>query len=187
MIPVNIAQVIKEAISDDRLDLHVALPGRIQKVNSDKSLDVVICVKRLIPKQGGFTEEEYPVLKGIKLAVWRTKKCFIWAPPEKGDEGLVVFVESSISQWFAEGTIEIPEDPGRHTLSNGIFIPCLTTDSETSALSPQKNGLVVGYKDGAYVAVENDGTITAENNAGDFTLKASGQFSVNGGNLTVDP
>lgn len=202
----ELAQIIRDAIADDRIDLHTGLPGVIQDYDSEaKTATVVLALDSLVLDLNDvFVADSYPVLMNVPVWQYRTKKCFIYLPIEAGDTGFVHFAEGNMGQWLAEGEAGMPDENGRHTLTSGVFVPGLCVDSVCSDFTPPSEGLVLGYVDGGFVSVQEDGGIVAENadcsvsvkaggevevlnGSGNFKLEASGVFSANSPNLTVDP
>jgi hypothetical protein len=181
----ELATVIEGAIDDDRIDLHTALPGRVVRLVGNK-VDIEV-LDRFVPDgRRGMVAESIGVLAGVKVWSLRTRKFFVRIPIAKGDEGLVIFTEAPIGAWLAGGG-SVPEDAGRHTLAGAVFLPGLVIDSVDDALVPQTDGALFGAVNGAYVSVQEDGTIEMQNAAGSVELAPTGQCAINGSNFTVDP
>lgn len=187
MITPELSQVIEEAIQNELLDVHVSLPGTVQSYDeSTKTATIELNIAKLLEDPvGAMISEELPVLQNVPVVFPRTKKAYCYMPIEPGDTGDVIFSETSIGQWRSLGKNCISEEFDRHTLSGGKFYPGLVDDATAEAFTPPP-GVSIGYVNGAFVAVEEDGRTIQQNALGFAELKADGQFNVND-NFTVDP
>jgi hypothetical protein len=181
------AEVIEEAIESKLLDVHTSLPGVVQSYNSTtQTADIELQIRRTLEDENGeLTFEDLPVLQNVRVRFSRSSTYFVAFPLVPGDTGDVFFSEAPTGQWRAVSGVAYPDDVGRHTLSGAVFYPGNSKDSDplTDSLT---EGLKAGVIGGAHVLIKTDGTVKAANAAGDFQIKASGQFDANG-NFTVDP
>jgi hypothetical protein len=185
------ATLIEAGAEDALLDVHTMRPAIVDKVykTGSKTTHVDLRIgKRMVENgRGVVVPEALPIL--IKRPVWRfcSGGFIVYMPVNKGDLGYIVCMEDSIGQFLEGGAAEEPDHVKRFDLSNTVFIPGFKRNADESGFTPQKDGLVIGYEGGVYVAIESNGTITAENSAGSFELAPTGRFSANGTNFTVDP
>lgn len=187
MITPETAEIIKAAIDDDRIDLHTALPGKVQAVYPavagvrDLGVDVVLEVKRALPKADGtYTTEDLPVLKNIPVAFPGSNDFMLAFALAKDDQGMVLFNETSIDQWRSKGSNTSPGDIGRHTLTGGVFYPGLKSvlNALTDVLT---DGLLLGKKTGYQVRVNSTGAEVTTGGApasiGGFVAMATGLYN----------
>ncbi len=177
------AEVISDAIESALIDVHVSLPGRVEKYDATtQTANVQLQVKRTLPKgDGSYATEDLPVLQNIPVAFPRTNNAILTFPISTGDYGLVVFSEMSIDQWRSKGENTSPGDVGRHTLSGGVFQPGLMPISETVTTDDLSSDVVLGFVDGVQLRAKSGGTIDAVDggvvpggqSAEDFVVMAS--------------
>ena len=123
--PPTMAEVIKEAIRAALLDLHVAIPARVDTYDKDKQKANIKPLLRKKYKSDGM-EIELPVIPGVPVQHPSANggKAFIHLPIKKGDLGTAIFCDRSIDRWLAgKGEIITPDDPRHHDLSDAVFIP----------------------------------------------------------------
>lgn len=124
----TLAEVIDKAIRAKLLDLHTALPARIEKyyINEQKA-DIKPLLSRKYKNNGiNKITVEIPIIPGVPVHHLSSndRKSYIHLPIKKGDLGMAVFCERSIDKWLSgEGQIVSPDDPRHHSLSDAFFIP----------------------------------------------------------------
>lgn len=159
------ADIISEAMASMLIDVHVALPGKVESYDPlTQTASIELGLKRTLPKDDGtYTTEKMPVLANVPVAFSRASGMAITLPVEPGDTGLVVFCEQSIDQWRALGSVSSPGEIGRHTLSGGVFFPGLAPTINILIPPPDSANLVFGTilpaPVGAQVHVTPAGTI----------------------------
>jgi hypothetical protein len=119
---VSLEDVIIAAIDDRLLDVHTALPGRVQKYNqSRQSVDVVLQVHRQIPTaDGSYVAQAYAVVPDVPVCFPSAGGMIFTMPVQKDDYCLVIFSEASIAAWRQRGEPGDPGDPARHHLSGAV-------------------------------------------------------------------
>lgn len=138
------AEVIQEAIRAELLDLHVALPARVEKYDKNTQKANVKPLLRKRYKSDGM-EIEMPIIPGVPVQHPSANggKAFIHLPIKKGDLGTAIFCDRSIDRWLAgDGRIVTPDDPRHHDLSDAIFIPGVLPFSE-ALLGVSSNNLII--------------------------------------------
>jgi hypothetical protein len=121
----TMAEVIKKAVLANILDLHVCLPGRVEKYDHTRQK---ADVKPLLKKRykGNSADTEYPVIPSVPVQ-WPAANngaAYIHLPLAAGDFGIILICERSLDSWLSgEGKITSPADPRHHDLSDAIFIP----------------------------------------------------------------
>lgn len=124
-------QLIRAAIAGKLLDVHTAIPGRVEKYDGSKQVaDVVPVVRGVIETVDGEPVlEDIPVIQNVPVCWPRGGGYSLQFPLNQGDHGLLVFSEAAIAQWRATGEISEPGDLRRHDLSYPIFFPGIAPDS----------------------------------------------------------
>jgi hypothetical protein len=125
MITPENQEIILEAINSALIDVHTALPGVVEKYDATKKVvEVVIQTKRMLEKEDGtFTSEELPKLTNVPIANIGSSGFGIGIALAPGDEGWIMFSETSLDQWRTKGTVTSPSDIERHGLSGAVFLP----------------------------------------------------------------
>ena len=113
---------------DRRLEeVHTALPGRVESFDATKqTVDVTPAVQALALNEDG-TRAPYtlPVLADVPLIFPGGGGYRETFPIAAGDTVLLVFAESSLDSWQAQGGIVDPQDRRRHHIADVVAIPGL--------------------------------------------------------------
>ena len=99
----DLAEVLRAAVFQGLADTHTAMPGRVEKYDSQRQkADVKPLLKRTVVNLDG-TElsEELPVIPDVPVVFPRAGGFFISLPIKKGDFVLLVFCERSIDNYTA--------------------------------------------------------------------------------------
>ncbi len=121
----TLAEVIREAIKSHILDLHTAMPARVERYDHARQK---ADVKPLLRKKYKASEAatEFPVIPSVPVQ-WPSAgggEAYIHLPLKQGDLGIVLMCERSIDSWLSgDGQITSPQDPRHHDLSDAVFIP----------------------------------------------------------------
>jgi hypothetical protein len=123
----TLASVIRRAVEEGAADLHVSLPGRVEKVvDAAKGIvDVKPLVKDLVEVDGTVQVISVPVVTNVPLMWPGGSLGGITWDVAVGDTGLLVFSDRSLDRWLSLGGEVDPEDPRRHALSDACFVPGL--------------------------------------------------------------
>jgi len=121
----TLAQILRDAITARLHDVHVCLPGRIEKYDhARQKADVKPLLKRRYKSEAEDTE--LPVITDVPVQ-WPSAAsgaAYLHLPAASGDLGMIVFCERSLDGWLSgAGQIVSPADPRHHHLSDAIFIP----------------------------------------------------------------
>lgn len=119
--------VMQGAISSRLLDLHTALPGRVERYDAAKQqVDVKPLVKLpRVQEDGSVTFESIPMVNNVPVVFPGGGGFRATFPIAKGETVLLLFAESSLDTWLATGGEVSPEDVRRHHFSDGVAIPTL--------------------------------------------------------------
>lgn len=121
----TLAEVIRRAIDSRALDLHVALPGRVEKYDAaTQTAEVLPMVRRaIVDEDGDVQHEDLPPIPNVQIAFPRGGGFSATWPLDKGDHVLLVFNSWATGQWRETGDISDPIDLRKHSLSNPVAIP----------------------------------------------------------------
>ncbi len=121
----TLTECVKELIKSCVLDVHTALPARVEKYDYEtQKADV----KPLLKKKYRNSEVaiEIPVIPSVPVQ-WPSAAggtAYIHLPLAKGDLGIVLMCERSIDTWLSgDGQITATNDSRHHDLSDAVFIP----------------------------------------------------------------
>jgi hypothetical protein len=129
---ITTAELLEAAISHREIDVHTALPARVESFNaSAQTVNVTIMCNRAVPDgNGNYISEQLPALADVPVAFPRSGAFFISFPLASGDFGFLVFAERNISAYRATGAQGDPGDLGMHTLDGAVFFPCVYPDAK---------------------------------------------------------
>lgn len=106
-------------------DLNCVQIGRIQKVNSNQTVEILLQVKRRI---SGTETADYPLLVDCPYFVLQGGGAYIDMPIEKGDICLVLFNDRNIDTWWSTENVKEPADRRKHNLSDGFALIGINSD-----------------------------------------------------------
>lgn len=120
----TLAQVLRDHAEARLMDVHTAMPGRVEAYDSATQLaDVKPLLKRVyVDAEGNELVESLPVIPSVPVAFPRGGGYFISFPVEPGDYVELIFCERSIDQWMAQGGEVDPADPRLHPLDGAVAI-----------------------------------------------------------------
>lgn len=119
----TLQELIKAAIEARVTDIHVALPGIVQKYDAKKQVaDVQPALKK---RYADDTVTNLPLISNVPVIMPRNKDAYFHIPLKKDDYVLLIFCERSLDNFIQKGGIVDPEDFRKHHLSDAIAIPGL--------------------------------------------------------------
>ena len=151
----SLPQLLRSAIRSELTELHVCMPGRIDKYDTKTGLATV--KPTLARRFRGRTEAtEYPVIPRVPVIQPRTAVARINFPVKPGDLCLLVFADRNIENWIASDGAAPKEvnDVRMHDLSDAYAI--LGAYPEKIA-APSKNpdALSIEVNAGTKIALTN--------------------------------
>lgn len=168
------SKVIVDAIDNRLCELHTCLPAKIESYDSSNgTAEVQPLLKRKF-KDGEVVD--LPICNQVPVAFPRTVTSYIHLPIKKGDVGLLLFSERSIDRYKNFGGSQDPQDPRKHNLSDGFFIPGgypitlppISVEADAIHLKNVSSEIVM----------REDGEILLKNVLGTFTLNKDGKYSI---------
>jgi len=127
-------QVINNAIERKLLDLHVSMPGQIEKYDGVKA-DVRPLLKREL-RDG--TDFELPIITNVPVIWPATANAELILPLKVGDTGTILFSERSLDTWLVQGGCINPKDFRKFSLSDAQFFPGLRPFDVVTAFDPDR-------------------------------------------------
>lgn len=147
------AEVMRDAIESGLLDVHTALPGRVESFDAAaQTADIKPMIRRVLRTATGERRAEVlPVIPSVPVQFLRAGDFFFRTPVAAGTFGLLIFSEYSIDQWRGTGEDIDPGDDRRHGLCGAIFLPGVHPAGSPIAESASSDAVELG-EDGGYVA-----------------------------------
>ncbi len=156
------AEVIKAYVQSQMSELHVCLPGKVEKVDHEnQTVDVQPQLKRRLQHEDGtVTFERLPVIPSVPLGFPRAGGFYSYLPPAVGDHVMVHFTDYSIDEWWDSGRETEPSFAHSHELTDCYAVP--GGYPKPKALSDLNgNDAVIGKEDGSVLVFKANGEIHA--------------------------
>lgn len=134
----TLAEIIRSALDSRLLDVHVALPCRVESYDPvTQTVEALPMIRRAIADDAGTIQhEELPKLPNVPVLFPRSAAFSATWPLIAGDFVLVIFCSSAIGNWRSSGDIADPGDLRRHDLSHAVAIPGIAPDGDVLPVSP---------------------------------------------------
>lgn len=117
----SLAQVLRDAIENRLVELHVSLPAKIVTYDpSTQKASVQALIKRTFVSGESV---DLPVFTDVPVAWPRAGKAWLHMPLKAGDFCQVVFCERSLDEWKTTGASVAPKEMRKHNLSDGWVVP----------------------------------------------------------------
>ena len=121
----TMAEVISKAIKAQLLDVHVALPAKIESYNpAEQKANITPLLRKKYLKDNA--EVTLPVINNVPVQ-WPSASSgasFLHLPLKAGDVGMAIFCERSLDLWKSgDNSTVTPNDPRHHNITDAIFIP----------------------------------------------------------------
>jgi len=122
----TLAEVLKDAMRAELLDVHTMLPCSVKSYDSETQKASLIPLLR--KKYRDETIVDLPVINDVPVQWPSGGGAFIHFPLSEGDTGMAIFCERSLDIWLSgEGETVTPNDPRHHDITDAVFIPCVRT------------------------------------------------------------
>ena len=119
IVPPDLDDVLLEMKNETFATLNCIQIGKIQKVNDNQTVEIMIQVKRRIPDN---KIADYPLLVDCPYIVLQGGGAYLDMPIVAGDYCLVLFNDRNIDQWWSTANVKEPQDRRKHSLSDGIAL-----------------------------------------------------------------
>ena len=193
----SLSEPLRAAVESVMSELHVCLPGRIERYDHTEQRAEVKPLLRRNYRDGD--ESDMPVIADVPVIWPRAGGASMTMPVQSGDGVLLVFSDRSIDRWLAQGGEVTPDDRRKHDISDCVAIPGLYSFAEAS---PQDNnedvllqhaGSSVRLTGAGDIEIETDGdhsvSISGANEVnveGDVTITASGSVIIQGATVELN-
>ena len=175
------AQVILDSINNCLLELHTATPGRVESYDIQTGTASIQPLLKRKFRDGEVVD--LPLCNEVPVKFPRTQTAFIHLPIKKGDLGLLIFSERSIDRYKNFGGSQDPQDPRKHDLSDGFFIP--GGYPKNSPIESPVDGAIHLKNVKSEVIMLEDGGVQLKNQSGSIALSGTGKVSLTNNSVEV--
>lgn len=153
----DLEELLELAVESYLLDLHVALPAKIEKYDHEKQeAEVKPLVQRLVASEDGQEiPEVLPKISGVPVVWPRGGDFFIHLPVKAGDFCLLIFNSYPIDAYKAgKGKDAPPNEFATHELGHAVALMGFAPFAEAIA-DADKDNLVLGRQNGTQVHISD--------------------------------
>lgn len=156
---VPLSELLRMAIDDRLLGLHVAFPAKVTAYDATKqTVECVPQLNRSVPDgDGNFVSFPLPKLADVPLCFPRSSEFFITFPIEVGSFVFVICADRNIGKWREVGAQSDPGDLGTHTLDGAVAIPVGPFPTAGKLAGVSTTHLVIGKAGGTPAAAARVG------------------------------
>ena len=119
IMPPDLDDVLLELKNEIFATMNCIQIGKIEKVNSNQTVEIMLQVKRRI---SGDKTADYPLLVDCPYFVLQGGGAYIDMPIKAGDYCLVLFNDRNIDNWWSTENVKEPADRRKHNLSDGLAL-----------------------------------------------------------------
>lgn len=147
----TLTQVIQTALERFAGDLHTAMPATIVSYDrSTQKATVQPSFKRRTKTGQVFS---FPVVTNVPCLFPRSTDFSLTFELKPQDSGLLICAQRSLDRWLEKGGEVDPQDPRKHSFTDGIFIPGLFSFNDSAPA--EQNITVLKNKDTRFRMYEN--------------------------------
>lgn len=152
----DLVSVIRNAIRSALIDVHIALPGRVESYDSvAQTADVKPMLKRVLRRADmSRIAEELPVIPCVPVLWSRGGGAFASLPLTAGDFGWISFGDYSIDRFRSTGDDVDPGDERRFDLANAVFLPNGPFPSSNTLADADASEVRFGFDSDYVVAIK---------------------------------
>jgi len=148
--PPDLDDVLLELKNEIFANINCVQIGKIEKVNSNQTVEILIQVKRRV---SGDIISDYPLLADCPYFVLSGGGAYIDMPIKKGDSCIILFNDRNIDNWWSTENVKEPADRRKHSLSDGIALVGINSRVNFFDLSGDAIGLRAADKK---IRLDND-------------------------------
>lgn len=163
-------EVLQSWLHQARLEIHTALPARIDRYDAAAgTVDVTPLLRVQVPQSDGSNGmEDLPRIYNVPVCFPRATRWALTFSLAPGETVMLVFGESDVSRWWAQGSADVmsPGDLARHSLAHAMAVPGLFPRASTlqnpapaAAVGDATSALVLGDDQGTRLTIRGDGTL----------------------------
>lgn len=136
--PPDLDDVLLELKNEIFANLNCVQIGKLQKVNSNQTVEIQIQVKRRLANN---TISDYPLLVDCPYFVLSGGNTYLDMPIKKDDKCIILFNDRNIDNWWSTENVKEPADRRKHNLSDGMALIGIGSDVNFFDLSGDAIGL----------------------------------------------
>lgn len=178
---------IKSAVKESRASLWTAMPGIVVSYDPDKQTAAVQPAIQGYPPttRGVAAPVNMPVCLDCPVSFPRGGGYALTFPLNEGDEGMLVFASRCIDAWWQSGGVQPQAELRMHDLSDGMFIPGVTSQPNRLA-SVTQTGAEIRSDDGqTRMQVASTAVVSRFQGNDDKYVEFSPGGVASGGNLSA--
>ena len=176
----NLSEPLRAAVESVMSELHVCLPGRIERYDHTEQRAEVKPLLRRNYRDGD--ESDMPVIADVPVIWPRAGGASLTMPVQAGDGVLLVFADRSIDRWLVQGGEVTPDDRRKHDLSDCVAIPGLVPFAGFGDVEATRDpdAVVVQYGETTW-SVHDDGRVEVDGDVNiDGDLDVDGDITATG-------
>lgn len=140
-----------DVIIDHHLSkIYTSMPGIIEKVHSQKLIDVLPALKRnVVSGTGERIVREYPVIPNVPVLLLSSDEFYFHIPLKKGNPVVLFFCQDSLDNYQETDGKKVvdTEDIRRNDITDAFALPGAITQNDTIA-NLSETDMVIGKRDG---------------------------------------
>lgn len=142
--------ILKDFFGKLKDSINCQLPCKITAVNSDGTVDVLVCRNDNIPDC---------VFPNVPIRHLESSRAYVFLGLAVGDRGVIRFFDRSVEEYKKGNEAETGDDR-KHSFSDGLFELGFVPTSEAYTY-PSNKTIEIGNKNGSFkLSIDTDGTIT---------------------------
>lgn len=154
----------------DLENIETALPGVIDKVNDDGTVDCRPCIRKVAPN--GVIDVVNPTIPKIPVMRLGGSYAEFSFPVKKGDQVLLLGISRDSEQWKLSGNDDVtPESSSGLTLNDLVAVPFVAPHAARGAVK---------------FTIGDNGAVSIENGHGSVQMAQNGTVTING-HLEIAP
>lgn len=120
----TLTEVIQTVIDSNLIDMHVCLPAKIVKYDSDKQYASVL-ISLMKKNEGSDILFQWPVIPNVPVIFPRavSGQAYLHMPITVGDDVTLIVCERSLDNWKSVGTMSSPGDRRKFNITDCFAIP----------------------------------------------------------------
>jgi len=123
----DLDDILEQLSNDIFASLNCVQIGKIEKVNNNQTVEIMIQVKRRVPTG----TINYPMLVDCPYVIMQGGGAYLDMPIQAGDYCLVLFNDRNIDTWWSTANVKEPRDRRKHSLSDGIALVGINPESSS--------------------------------------------------------
>ena len=174
----DLSEIFRKAADNISFQLRVAVPAIIKTFDAEKqTVTAIPAIREKLNINGDVDFYEIPALLDVPIVLPRAGGYGLTLPIQPGDECLVVFADNCIDSWWQSGDIQNPIGKRSHDLSDGFAL--LGCWSQPNVIPNYSTTTLQMRNDAGTAYIEIDGN--------NINIVASGNITINGARIDLNP